>query len=79
MLYEVITTNNWRVAVNASRIESTRDNIGQTMAPGGKMTMIDYLIDFDRRLRETPMGDLPMWWSQGHDYTARDNWAGYAA
>ena len=71
-------TNNWRVSINGSRIESVRDNIGQTMAPGGQMTMTEYLLDFDRRLNETVMGDLPMWWSQGHDYTARDNWNGYA-
>lgn len=70
-------TDNWRLSLNGSRIESTRDNIGQTMAPGGEMTMIEYLLDFDRRLRETPMGDLPMWATNATG-TARDNWGGYA-
>lgn len=70
-------TDNWRLSLNGSRIESVRDNIGQTSAPGGQMTMMDYLLDFDRRLRETAMGDLPMWGTNA-TYTARDNWAGYA-
>lgn len=70
-------TDNWRVAVNASRIKSYRDNIGQTLAPDGKTTMIEYLLDFDKRLRETAMGDLRIW-GPGGSANARENWAGYA-
>ncbi len=70
-------TDNWRVSVNGSRIESIRDNIGQTPAPGGQMTMMDYLLDFDRRMRETAMGDLRIW-GPGGSADARGNWGGYA-
>jgi hypothetical protein len=70
-------TDNWRVSVNASRIESVIDNIGKTPAPGGKMTVIDYLLDFDRRINETAMGDLRIW-GPGGSATARENWNGFA-
>lgn len=70
-------TDSWRLTVNASRIKSYRDNIGNTPAPGGEMTMIDYLLDFDRRLNETDMGDLRIW-GPGGSANARENWNGYA-
>lgn len=70
-------TDSWRVTLNASRIKSYRDNIGQTLAPGGQMTMIDYLLDFDRRLNTTVMGDLRIW-GPGGAANARENWNGYA-
>ncbi len=70
-------TDAWRVTVNASRIKSYRDNIGNTSAPGGEMTMIEYLLDFNRRLNETAMGDLRVW-GGGSTETARINWNGYA-
>lgn len=70
-------TDNWRLTLNASRIKSYRDNIGQTLAPGGEMTMIDYLLDFDRRLNTTVMGDLRIW-GPGGSASARENWNGYA-
>ncbi|HEX2861682.1 MAG TPA: TonB-dependent receptor plug domain-containing protein [Lacunisphaera sp.] len=70
-------TDSWRVTVNASRIKSYRDNIGKTMAPGGEITMIDYLLDFDRRLNTTVMGDLRIW-GPGGSANARENWNGYA-
>ena len=70
-------TDSWRLTVNASRIKSYRDNIGNTPAPGGQMTMIDYLLDFDRRLNETAMGDLRIW-GPGGAANARENWNGYA-
>jgi hypothetical protein len=73
-------TDSWRVTLNGSRIKSTRDNIGQTMAPGGEMTMMDYLLDFDRRLNTTAMGDLRMWGAGNTNPgdTARANWNSYA-
>ncbi len=71
-------TNSWRLTVNASRIESTLNNIGQTPVPGGSMTMIDYLLDFDRRLNQTVMGDLRIWSPQDDAGNARNNWNGYA-
>ena len=72
-------TDNWRLTVNASRIESTLDNIGQTPVPGGSgQTQIEYLLDFDRRLNETVMGDLRIWGGGAGGTTARDNWNGYA-
>lgn len=70
-------TDNWRMTLNASRIKSYRDNIGQTPAPGGEMTMIDYLMDFNRRLNTTAMGDLRIW-GPGGSANARENWNGYA-
>lgn len=70
-------TDNWRLSLNGARIESTRDNIGQSPAPGGEMTMVDYLLDFDRRMRETAMGDLRIW-GPGGGADARENWSGYA-
>jgi hypothetical protein len=70
-------TNNWRMTINASRIKSYRDNIGNTMSPDGKMTMMEYLLDFDRRLNETAMGDLRIW-GGGSTANARENWNGYA-
>lgn len=70
-------TDSWRLTVNASRIESTLSNIGQTLAPGGKMTVIDYLLDFDRRINDTVMGDLRIWGGSS-SATARENWAGFA-
>jgi outer membrane receptor for ferric coprogen and ferric-rhodotorulic acid len=70
-------TDSWRLTANASRIESVIDNIGQTLAPGGKMTVIDYMLDFDRRLNETAMGDLRIW-GPGGSANARENWNGYA-
>lgn len=70
-------TDNWRFTLNASRIKSVMDNLGQSPAPGGKMTMIDYLLDFDRRLNETIMGDLRIW-GGGSTSNARENWNGYA-
>ena len=70
-------TDSWRLSVNASKIKSYRDNIGTTLAPGGEMTMIDYLLDFDRRLNETAMGDLRIW-GPGGTANARENWNGYA-
>lgn len=69
--------DNWRLTVNATRIESTRDNIGNVPAPGGEMTMMEYMLDFDRRLSETAMGDLRIWGGDGTD-TARSNWSEYA-
>ena len=69
-------TDSWRFTLNAAKIESVIDNLGKSMAPGGQMTMIDYLLDFDRRLNETVMGDLRVWGSAGD--TARNNWNGYA-
>jgi len=73
----VQVTDSWRLSVNASRIKSIIDNIGKTPAPGGKMTVIDYLLDFDRRMNETVMGDLRIW-GPGGSATARENWDGYA-
>jgi hypothetical protein len=73
-------TSNWRLTLNATRIESVIDNLGKSPTPDGKMTMIDYLLDFDRRLNETVMGDLRIW-SPGDTSaggTARANWNGYA-
>jgi hypothetical protein len=70
-------TNNWRLTLNASRIESTISNIGQTPVPGGGMTQIEYLLDFDRRLNTTVMGDLRIW-GGGGDSNARQNWRGHA-
>lgn len=70
-------TDSWRLSINASKIESIVDNIGQTPAPGGKMTVIDYLLDFDRRLNTTAMGDLRIW-GGGSSANARENWNGYA-
>lgn len=72
--------DNWRVTLNASRIESTRDNIGETLAPGGQMTMKEYLLDFDRRLNETAMGNLRIWGAgnTNPNDVARANWNGYA-
>jgi hypothetical protein len=70
-------TDSWRVSVNASRIESIIDNIGKTPAPGGKMTVIDYMLDFDRRLNDTVMGDLRIW-GPSSSATARENWDGFA-
>jgi outer membrane receptor protein involved in Fe transport len=70
-------TDSWRLTVNASRIKSYRDNISQTPAPGGEMTVIEYLLDFDRRMNETVMGDLRIW-GPGGSATARENWRGYA-
>ncbi len=70
-------TDNWRMTMNASRIKSYRDNLGQTLAPGGEMTMIDYLLDFNDRMNTTAMGDLRIWGFGGTSY-ARDNWNGYA-
>jgi hypothetical protein len=70
-------TDGWRLTLNASRIESTLDNIGETLAPGGQMTQMEYLLDFDRRLNETVMGDLRIW-GPGGDANARQNWNGYA-
>lgn len=70
-------TDNWRLTLNASRIKSYRDNIGNTLAPGGEMTQMEYLLDFDRRLNETVMGDLRIW-GPGGTANARENWNGYA-
>lgn len=70
-------TDNWRLTLNASRIKSYRDNLGNTPVPGGEMTMTEYLLDFDRRLNETVMGDLRIWGPTNPD-TARQNWNGYA-
>jgi hypothetical protein len=70
-------TDSWRFSLNASRITSVVDNLGQSPAPGGKMTMIDYLLDFDRRLNETVMGDLRIWGGASTS-NARENWNGYA-
>lgn len=70
-------TDNWRVTLNASRIKSYRDNIGGTLSPDGKTTMIDYLMDFNDRLNTTVMGDLRIW-GAGGSANARDNWNGYA-
>ena len=70
-------TNNWRMTLNASRIKSYRDNLGNTPVPGGGMTMTEYLLDFDRRLNETAMGDLRIW-GPGGSANARENWNGYA-
>lgn len=73
-------TDSWRLTLNASRIKSTRDNIGQTMAPGGEMTVMEYMLDFDRRLNETAMGNLRIWGAGNTNPgdTARGNWNGYA-
>ncbi len=70
-------TDNWRLTMNASKIKSYRDNLGGTMTPDGKMTMIDYLLDFNDRLNNTAMGDLRIW-GAGGSANARDNWNGYA-
>lgn len=70
-------TDNWRLTLNASRIKSYRDNLGNTPAPGGGMTQAEYLMDFDRRLNETAMGDLRIW-GPGGTANARENWNGYA-
>ncbi|HEU5078753.1 MAG TPA: TonB-dependent receptor plug domain-containing protein [Opitutaceae bacterium] len=71
-------TDSWRLTVNASRIKSFVSNIGQTPAPGGKMTVMDYMLDFDRRMNETAMGDLRIWGGGAGGTTARQNWDGYA-
>ena len=71
-------TDNWRITLNASRIKSYRSNIGATPAPGGEMTMIEYLLDFDQRINETAMGDLRVWGGGAGGETARQNWNGYA-
>lgn len=70
-------TDNWRLTMNASKIKSYRDNLGQTLAPGGEMTMIEYLLDFNDRMNTTAMGDLRIWGAGGGS-NARDNWNGYA-
>jgi hypothetical protein len=41
------------------------------------MTQIEYLLDFDRRMNETAMGDLRIW-GPGGSATARENWDGFA-
>ncbi len=72
-------TDSWRLTLNASKIKSTLDNIGQTPVPGDSgMTQIDYLLDFDRRLNETVMGDLRIWGGGATSGTARENWRGHA-
>jgi outer membrane receptor for ferric coprogen and ferric-rhodotorulic acid len=72
-------TDGWRLALNASKIESTLSNIGQTPTPFPEIspTQIDYLLDFDRRLNQTVMGDLRIW-GPGGSANARENWSGYA-
>lgn len=70
-------TDNWRLTLNASKIKSYRDNLGGTLAPGGEMRMIDYLLDFNDRINNTAMGDLRIW-GAGGGANARDNWNGYA-
>lgn len=70
-------TDNWRLTLNASRIKSTRDNIGQTPGPDGGLSQVDFLLDFDRRLNETVMGDLRIWGATS-TANARENWNGYA-
>jgi outer membrane receptor protein involved in Fe transport len=73
-------TDSWRLTLNASRIKSYRDNIGGSPAPAnnvGIKTMMDYLLDFDRRLNTTAMGDLRMWGFAGNA-TVKENWNGYA-
>ncbi len=72
-------TDSWRITVNASRIESVLSNIGQTPTPDPSVmpTVIDYLVDFDRRMNQTAMGDLRIWGANS-SATARENWNGYA-
>jgi hypothetical protein len=74
-------TDSWRLTLNASKITSVLANIGQTPVPAGGpagiKTQIDYLMEFDRRLNETVMGDLRIW-GGGSTSNARQNWDGFA-
>ncbi len=63
-------------SVGATPLELT-GVFGQTPVPGGSMTQVEYLLDFDRRLNETAMGDLRIW-GPGGTANARENWNGYA-
>jgi len=70
-------TSNWRVTLNASKIKAIRDNIGGEPTPFGG-TVMQFLQDFDNRMRNTPMGDTRMWGASANAGTDRDNWLSYA-
>ena len=70
-------THNWRVTVNASKITAVRNNIGGEPTPFGG-TVMQFLQDFDNRMRNSPMGDTRMWGASANAGTDRDNWLSYA-
>lgn len=70
-------THNWRVTVNASKIKAIRNNIGGEPTPFGG-TVMQFLQDFDNRMRNSPMGDTRMWGASANASTDRDNWLSYA-
>ncbi len=70
-------THDWRVTANASKITAIRNNIGGEPAPFGG-TVMQFLQDFDNRMRNSPMGETRMWSGAANAGTDRDNWLSYA-
>jgi len=60
-------TKNWRVAVNGSKSEAVRNNIGGA-------AMIDFVTKYENALNNTKAGDLRIWWGGAGNETALYQW-----
>lgn len=60
-------TRNWRVALNATKVEATRSNVGGT-------NLREFITAYEKALRDTPAGDLRIWWGGAGNATTLVQW-----
>jgi outer membrane receptor protein involved in Fe transport len=58
---------NWRLTFNATRTKASRENIG-----GASLT--EFVTAYQNALRNTPVGDLRIWWGGAGNETALFQW-----
>jgi outer membrane receptor protein involved in Fe transport len=62
-------TRNWRIALNAAKVEAVRENIG------GK-ALSEFVAAYENALRNTAAGDLRIWWGHAGAETTLMQWNG---
>ena len=60
-------TRNWRIAINASKTEAIRKNIGGS-------ALSEFMDSYQNAVSNTPVGDLRIWWGASTAETAEIRW-----
>jgi outer membrane receptor protein involved in Fe transport len=60
-------TRNWRVSLNAAKTDATRKNIGGA-------ALADFVAKYENTLKNTPAGDLRIWWGGAGNETTLFQW-----
>lgn len=65
--FNAMPVKNWRIAVNASKTEAIRYNIGGT-------ALLDFVSAYENAIRNTAAGDLRIWWGTPANDTTLFQW-----